>query len=92
MNNDANCFAIGEHLFGVGKEYKNLVGLVVGTGVGGGIVNDGSLMKDVNCGSGEFGEVGYLDSRYEEYCSGLFFKSKYNTDGGLLFDKACNAH
>jgi len=90
MNNDANCFAIGEHLFGTGKAYKNFVGLVVGTGVGGGIVNNGSLMKDVNCGSGEFGEVGYLDGRYEDYCSGLFFENKYNTEGGELFVKASN--
>ena len=38
VNNDANCFAIGERLFGIGQKYSNFVGLAIGTGVGGGEV------------------------------------------------------
>jgi len=38
IDNDANCFALGEAIYGAGKNYKYLAGLTLGTGVGGGIV------------------------------------------------------
>jgi len=41
VNNDANCFAAGERYFGQGRHYRNLVGLIVGTGLGAGIIADG---------------------------------------------------
>jgi len=88
INNDANCFAIGERVFGKGQKYENFVGLAIGTGIGGGIINNGSLLKDVNCGSGEFGEMKYLDARYEDYCSSLFFQNKHQVDGFDLFNMA----
>lgn len=88
VNNDANCFALGECLFGQGRQFKNFVGLAIGTGVGGGIINNGKLLRDVNCGSGEFGEIPYLDGRFEDYCSSLFFTNHYQTDGATVFERA----
>lgn len=88
INNDANCFAIGERLFGKGQQYKNFVGVAIGTGIGGGIINNGKLLLDVNCGSGEFGEIPYLDSKFEDYCSGVFFRKKHNSDGETIFNLA----
>lgn len=88
IDNDVNCFAIGEKLYGIGKDYENFVGLAIGTGIGGGIINKGRLLADANCGSGEFGEILYKDGRYEDYCSSLFFENKYHTDGKTLFGKA----
>lgn len=88
VNNDANCFALGEYLFGSGKNYKNFVGLAIGTGIGGGIINNGKLLRDVNCGSGEFGEMLYLDSKYEDYCSGMFFSLKHSLTGEEVFNQA----
>ena len=38
VNNDANCFAAGEKHFGIGQNAEFLVGLVIGTGLGGGII------------------------------------------------------
>lgn len=73
IDNDANCFAIGERIFGQGKDYLHFVGITLGTGVGGGIIQSGHLLKDANCGSGEFGELPYLDSILEEYCGSRFF-------------------
>ena len=73
VDNDANCFALGEKIFGKGKEFDNFVGLTLGTGVGGGIIQNNHLLFDSNCGSGEFGEVPYLDSILEEYCGSRFF-------------------
>lgn len=73
IDNDANCFAIGERIFGQGKDFLHFVGITLGTGVGGGIIQNGHLLKDANCGSGEFGELPYLDSILEEYCGSRFF-------------------
>lgn len=72
IDNDANCFAIGQRLYGKGKQYENFVGITIGTGIGGGIINKGSLLKDSNCGAGEFGMLPYLDGILEDYCSGQF--------------------
>lgn len=88
VNNDANCFALGERLYGKGRNYENFVGLAIGTGVGGGIINNGKLLRDVNCGAGEFGEIRYLDKRYEDYCSGVFFQSNYGVGGEDIFNRA----
>ena len=49
--NDANVAALGETLFGCGKEYKNTVMLTLGTGVGGGIIIGGKLFEG-NRGAG----------------------------------------
>lgn len=81
LDNDANCYALGEARFGKGKGVDNFVGLTLGTGMGGGIIKNGSLLPDAHCGSGEFGNIPYLDSIYENYCSGKFFIKKYATKG-----------
>lgn len=88
VNNDANCFALGELHFGKGKLYKNFVGLAIGTGIAGGIIQNGKLLMDVNCGSGEFGEMCYLDTKFEDYCSGIFFEKHHQTDAKTVFEKA----
>src|SRR3982750_4249842 len=38
VNNDANCFALGEYYFGKGKGVNSMIGLAIGTGVGAGII------------------------------------------------------
>ena len=88
LDNDANCFALGERIYGDGQDIDNFVGLTLGTGVGSGIIKNGILMQDENCGSGEFGSIPYLNGTYEDYCSGKFFKSNYNCKGEDLFNKA----
>lgn len=89
VDNDANCFAIGEKIYGKGKNYLHFVGLTIGTGMGAGIIQKGSLLEDANCGSGEFGIVPYLDSDYEHYCSGMYFK-KIQKDGLKVYEDASN--
>ena len=88
IDNDANCFAYGEKIYGKGKDFKNFVGITLGTGVGGGIVQDNHLLFDSNCGSGEFGELPYLDSILEEYCGSRFFT---RTAGRSGYDIALKA-
>ncbi len=57
IENDANLYAIGESFYGVGKGYKNVVVMTLGTGVGGGIIIDGRLYRG---SSGFAGEVGHI--------------------------------
>jgi len=88
LDNDANCYALGEAKFGSGKGVDDFVGLTLGTGMGAGIIKDGHLISDANCASGEFGNIMYLDSIYEDYCSGKFFKKKYGINGEDLVKAA----
>lgn len=88
IDNDANCFAYGEKIYGKGKEFQNFVGITLGTGVGGGIIQDNHLLFDSNCGSGEFGEIPYLDSILEEYCGSRFFTRTAGRSGYEIALKA----
>jgi glucokinase len=88
INNDANCFALGEHYFGKGKGKSSMVGLTIGTGLGAGIILNNKLYAGPNCGAGEFGMVDYLDKYYEYYASGQFFQNVYNIDGQEVYKKA----
>jgi glucokinase len=88
INNDANCFVAGEKYFGQGKNYNNIVGLTIGTGLGAGIYANSKLYTGANCGAGEFGLLPYKDSDYEHYCSSYFFKNIYNTSGEEVYQTA----
>nr|WP_245915739.1 ROK family protein [Mangrovibacterium marinum] len=87
VNNDANCFAIGEKIYGEGKDFQHFVGVTLGTGLGAGIIQNGRLLKDANCGSGEFCIVPYLNSDYEHYCSGMYFQKRGHS-GQEFYEKA----
>ena len=54
--NDANSGAWGEFVFGTGKYMQNLVYITVGTGIGGGIIDAGRVMR----GQGSAGEIGHI--------------------------------
>jgi glucokinase len=88
VNNDANCFALGEKHFGKGVGCQALIGLILGTGFAGGIVVDGKLYPGKNCGAGEFGLIPYLDSIYEHYCCGQFFPRRVGQTGAEVFRRA----
>jgi len=88
VNNDANCFALGEHYFGKGKGVDDMIGLTIGTGLGAGVIINNHLYAGRNCGAGEFGMVDYLDKNYEYYASGSFFNNVYGLNGEDAFKKA----
>ncbi len=91
INNDANCFALGEKYFGKGQQVHSLIGLTIGTGMGAGIIINDKLYPGLNTGAGEFGNVDYLDKYYEYYASGQFFENCYHTTGEAVFQKAQSA-
>ncbi len=88
INNDANCFALGEFYFGKGKGTHSMIGLTVGTGLGTGIVINNQLYSGANGGAGEFGMADYLDKCYEYYASGQFFQNVYGMNGEAVFQLA----
>jgi fructokinase len=55
MANDANCFALSEALDGAGRGATIVFGVILGTGVGGGIVVSGHLLRGANAIAGEWG-------------------------------------
>jgi glucokinase len=57
LHNDAICMAVGEHWRGAGRGRRNMLGIVVSTGVGGGLVLDGRL---VNGATGNAGHIGHV--------------------------------
>jgi glucokinase len=88
VNNDANCFALGEYHFGKGNGKENMIGLTIGTGLGAGAIVNKHLFAGPNCGVGEFGMVDYLDHNYEYYASGQYFSHVYQLNGEEVFERA----
>ena len=88
VNNDANCYALGEFYYGKGRGRHSMIGLTIGTGLGAGIIIHNKLYAGANCGAGEFGMVEYLDRFYEFYACGQFFQNVYHTAGEEVFRRA----
>jgi len=68
MENDANCFALAESLLGSAKGYDVVFGVIIGTGVGGGIVINGTLHKGKTNIAGEWGHHTLRPDGNECYC------------------------
>lgn len=80
IDNDANAGALGEFHYGAGQGAKSMVYITISTGVGGGIVYDGKLLRGRDHLAGELGHVPVSDSGascscgargcLETFCSG----------------------
>jgi len=57
VENDVNTIAWGEYLFGAGKGCKTMICITLGTGVGGGIVKDGKLLRGEKYSAVEIGHI-----------------------------------
>lgn len=88
INNDANCFALGEKHFGEARNFENIAGITIGTGFGVGIIIGGKLYSGRNAGAGEFCSIPYRDHDYEYYCSEKYFEIKYGLKHSILLSRA----
>lgn len=68
MENDANCFAIAESLMGSATDHKIVFGVIMGTGVGGGIVIDKKIHQGRTNIAGEWGHHTLHPNGNKCYC------------------------
>lgn len=82
IQNDANCFAMAEALFGAGRG-KNLVfGVIMGTGCGGGIVYKGEVITGPQAIAGEWGHTSIDPNGPLCYCGQRGCVETYISGGG----------
>lgn len=82
LENDVNAATYGEWRFGLKKKGRNVVGIFLGTGVGGGLILDGRLFRGSRNVAGELGHItlnphGYAcrcgnQGCFEAYCGGSY--------------------
>lgn len=70
IENDARCFVLAEARFGAGRGARHVVGLTLGTGVGGGVIIDGKLHRGVNGNAGEVWSIPHRGKWMEYFISG----------------------
>lgn len=70
LANDANCFALAENLFGAAKGANSVFGVIIGTGVGGGLVVNQQVINGLQGIAGEWG-MNVVDPQGEVNYSGI---------------------
>jgi len=68
IENDANCFALAEARLGAAKNHETVFGVIMGTGVGGGLVIDGKIHSGRTNIAGEWGHHCIKPNGNECYC------------------------
>ncbi|GIO23136.1 ROK family glucokinase [Oceanobacillus sp. J11TS1] len=68
VENDANIAVLGENWIGAGNQSENLIAITLGTGVGGGIIANGSILNGVNGMAGEIGHIEAIENGHPCNC------------------------
>lgn len=95
IENDANCFALAESIYGAGRDYSVILGIIWGSGVGGGLVIRKKIVdKHTNKvvskviypgvfgGALEIGHIPVKDTTLEKIAGGSFILRRYVQLGG----------
>jgi len=82
LDNDANCFALGEYFFGAGRKYETVLGYTLGTGLGCGIVINGKVFTGATQHAGEVGTSPYQNETIEDIVSGSGISRIYKVISG----------
>jgi fructokinase len=100
FDNDANCFALAEAYLGAGQKWANqnqvplhqlcMVGVTFGTGVGGGLIVNGKLIRGRRGGAGEIGHMTLVESGRSCYCGKQGCAEQYLS--GPAFEYFFNHH
>lgn len=98
LKNDAKCAALAEYKFGQCKKYKNVLFLILGTGIGGAYIYNGELLEGSIFDGLEIGHMVIKENGricrcgkkgcFEQYGSILAFKNKAIEKLGLSYDIA----
>ncbi len=71
IDNDVNAMALGEYMFGAGRNAENLICITLGTGVGGGIIINGNLYRGSTLSAGEIGHLSIEEDGPRCICGGF---------------------
>ena len=82
IENDARCFVLAEARFGAGRGACHVVGITLGTGVGGGVIIDGKLHRGANGNAGEVWSVPHRGKWMEYFVSGSGLVQTFQELGG----------
>ena len=83
IQNDANCFAMAEALYGAGKGKKMVFGVIMGTGCGGGIVYRGEVITGPQAIAGEWGHTSIDPNGPKCYCGQRGCTETFISGGGV---------
>jgi len=84
IDNDANLAALGEYWLGAGRGVKDFVCVTLGTGIGGGIVVNGKLLRGVNNNAAEIGHMTIDFNGAQCGCSNYGCWEKYGSASALV--------
>ena len=82
--NDANCMVIGEQWVGKDRGYKNIVGVTIGTGVGGGIIVDSKILLGSIGIAGELGHFSINSEGKKCTCGNIGCYEQYASTTALI--------
>lgn len=87
IQNDANCFAVSEAIEGSGKGYEVVYGVILGTGVGGGLVVNQKVISGMNNITGQWGHIPlpYARRIAKTPNDPYFTQSKYTETRGIEY-------
>ena len=83
MENDGNCAALGEYAWGAGHGVENFVMVTLGTGIGGGIIANGELVRGQSGFGGEIGHMAVEARGALCGCGGFGCWERYASGNGL---------
>ncbi len=83
LDNDAKAFALGEAIFGAGRNATCMLGMVVSTGIGGGIVVNGQLLEGAHGNGGHIGHIIVSQKGPRCFCGAVGCLTAYASGRGL---------
>ncbi|MBE5742092.1 MAG: ROK family protein [Clostridiales bacterium] len=86
ISNDANAAALGEAIFGAGRNFDNMILLTLGTGVGGGIVVDNKLIEGNKSAGAELGHAVIVANGEQCTCGRKGCLEAYSSATALIRD------
>ncbi len=69
LDNDSNCFSLAEAILGAGKSKNIVIGVTLGTGIGGGIIINKKIFHGSIGSAGEFGHIKITELKNSRRCS-----------------------
>lgn len=89
IENDANCFALAESIYGKYKDAKSILGVIWGTSIGSGLIINKQIFEGAQGGAGEIGRIKvplYLNNKQKNHyqighiCGGKYIEHTYSKD------------